>query len=187
MSATQERPADWQHFAAIPWCSRHLQEHDIIPWIPRLWQSHKFPIDDHLWRNTLNNANAITAFLLFYRQLSQPGQLVEEVKAFVSLEWGVGGYPGLAHGGITTVIFDEILGLHARLNRELKAIAGVYMTGYLNTSFVKPVKIPSTVLVISRIVKLESRKLWMTGEIQDAEETVLAKAECLFIAANTKL
>ncbi|KAI1336481.1 HotDog domain-containing protein [Xylariaceae sp. FL0016] len=177
----------WEHYMAKPWCASHLQHADISPWCPPWLRPPQDVRDDPFWSKTLSTPDTVSAFLLFYHRPPRSNARVDELKGFLDLEWGVGGYPATAHGGITTVVFDEVLGLHGRLNHERKAFGGAFMTAYLNTSFLQPVKLPSTVLVISRLAKYEDRKLLMTGEIQDEKGVVLAKAEALFVVLKNRL
>jgi acyl-coenzyme A thioesterase PaaI-like protein len=85
-------------------------------------------------------------------------------------------------------ILDEVTGLLSTLNRRRGAFARTpSMTGYLNTRFLNPVKAPGVVLARARIVKIEERKVFIDGTIEDADGSVLAKADALFITLKTRL
>ncbi|KAI0470717.1 HotDog domain-containing protein [Xylariaceae sp. FL0804] len=171
------------HFAAIPWCAELLNTPGLTLWSP--------PRDATLWTRTLNVPDAVAAFLLFYRAPATPRTaLVEEVSALVSLGPGINGFPGVAHGGIIAVTFDEVLGRHVWLNgsdREGGLPNPVHMTKYLTSTFARPVPVPGTYRVVSRIARHEGRRVYVTGEMRDGEGTVLATADALWVAVKTKL
>ncbi|KAL1903166.1 hypothetical protein Sste5346_000451 [Sporothrix stenoceras] len=143
---------------------------------------------------------------------------VLELKAFMRLGPGVNGHIGVSHGGIVATILDEVLGLLIPLNRarakhnerigatapplpanadpngpEAAAIASAsvdkgFVTGYLNTTYVRPVRTPAPILVTARYVRKEgSRKYYLEGAIWDDKSQVLAKADCVFIALKERL
>lgn len=140
---------------------------------------------------------------------------VVELKGFMRLGSGVNGHIGLAHGGIVATILDEVVGLLIPLNRgrlrinkqngheppqpeptspaEVAAaksghITKSYVTGYLNTTYVRPVKTLATVLVTARYTRMEgTRKFFFEGGIHDENNQLLAKCECVFITLRGKL
>ncbi|CAK7242501.1 MAG: hypothetical protein STHCBS139747_003996 [Sporothrix thermara] len=141
-----------------------------------------------------------------------------ELKALLRLGPGVNGHRGVTHGGIVAAILDEVLGLLIPLNHrrakynerigatapplpasadptgpEAAAAASArvdkgFVTGFLNTTYVRPVRTPAPVLVTARYTRLEgTRKFYVEGAIWDDKSQVLAKAECLFIALKERL
>ncbi|CAK7567945.1 MAG: hypothetical protein SEPTF4163_005923 [Sporothrix epigloea] len=143
---------------------------------------------------------------------------VLELKALLRLGPGLNGHRGVAHGGIVATILDDVLGLLIPLNQrranhnrrvgaeaplspvsakftapEAAAAASAkidkgFVTGYLNTTYIRPVRTPAQVLVTARYTRIEgTRKFYVEGAIWDNKSQVLAKAECLFIALKEKL
>ncbi|CAK7229017.1 hypothetical protein SBRCBS47491_007106 [Sporothrix bragantina] len=141
-----------------------------------------------------------------------------ELKALMRLGPGLNGHKGVSHGGIVATILDEVLGLLIPLNRrrakhnrrvgatapplpaladpagpEAAAAASAdvekgFVTGYLNTTYVRPVRTPAPVLVTARYTRMEgTRKFYVEGAIWDDKSQVLAKADCVFIALKERL
>ncbi|RYP78424.1 hypothetical protein DL771_000609 [Monosporascus sp. 5C6A] len=172
---------DLKFFTEIPWCAKHLSRPDTTIWIPYWKRKDAPPQTNLLFARSLNTPDTLPAVVACYQKQAQDDARVDELKAFVALGEGVGGFPGVLHGGVTTAVFDEVLGMIVDLNHERGVFHDMFMTGYLNTSFVRPVPVPGTVLVTAKLVELGERKMLVAGTMQDENETVLAKAEALFV------
>lgn len=87
------------------------------------------------------------------------------------------GAPGLAHGGVLASALDETLG---SLNWLLQAIA---VTGRLETDYVRPVPVGTTLHLTARCRAVAGRKIYSTaeGRIGGPEGPVAVRAEALFI------
>ncbi|KAM0328029.1 hypothetical protein ACHAQA_005430 [Verticillium albo-atrum] len=178
---------DVQHFLAIPWCAAHL-----TPTTIRETPSSRFSKasgEDNFFSTTLNTPGTITAFLSFYNApLPDAPPLVREVDFLVTLGPDVAGYPSICHGGLVAALLDEVLGLIFPVNKSRGAIPEqAYMTGYLNTTYLKPVKVPGTYLCRARVLRVEGRKCFLLGTVEDENGTVLAKADSLYVAVREKL
>ncbi|KAH6692381.1 HotDog domain-containing protein [Plectosphaerella plurivora] len=183
---------DVKHFQAIPWCRALLEEPNIV----RETASSRYlkpSGEDILFATVLNTPDTIKAFLALYRlpppsPPGSPATRIDEARFLITLGYNVAGYPHVCHGGIVMTILDEVIGLLLPLNKERNAIPETsYMTGYLNTSFLKPVSVPGTYLCRSTIDKVEGRKYWMTGTIEDSTGAVVARGEALYIGLKEKL
>lgn len=88
------------------------------------------------------------------------------------------GAPGLAHGGILAAAFDEALG--AAVGNLVQRPA---VTGKLETDFVRPVPVGSTLLITTRVDGVAGRKLYVSAEGRlDAEDgPVAVRARALFV------
>lgn len=88
------------------------------------------------------------------------------------------GAPGLAHGGILAAAFDEALG--AAVGNLLQRPA---VTGRLETDFVRPVPVGSTLLITARIDGVAGRKLYASaeGRLDTADGPVALRARALFV------
>ncbi|GKT45584.1 acyl-coenzyme A thioesterase THEM4 [Colletotrichum spaethianum] len=117
------------------------------------------------------------------------GHLVRELKSLLTLRAGVNGYPNVSHGGIVATVLDETIGMVFLVNKTegLMPEEESYMTAYLNVTYVRPVQTPQTVLCVVEVVRVQGRKWWIRGRIEDREGRVLAKAESLFVRLKEKL
>jgi acyl-coenzyme A thioesterase PaaI-like protein len=87
------------------------------------------------------------------------------------------GAPGLAHGGLLSCAFDEALGKLMWLVRQPA------VTGKLETSFLAPVPVGSTLFINAEILGQEGRKIYTKAEGRiGADNGVLAvEAAAIFI------
>ncbi|MBK3627539.1 PaaI family thioesterase [Streptomyces asoensis] len=87
------------------------------------------------------------------------------------------GAPGLAHGGILATALDETLG---SLNWLLRTIA---VTGRLETDFVRPVPVGTTLYLEAEVTAVARRKIYSsaTGRIGGPDGPVAVRADALFI------
>ncbi|KAI3318754.1 thioesterase superfamily protein [Xylariaceae sp. AK1471] len=178
---------DHIHFSTIPWCANHLQGNRIITGTPSS-RALKPIEEDSLFADTLKSERTIVQMLHVYEEPISPAERVDEVKAFLTLGSGLNGHPNVCHGGLVTTILDEAIGLLLPINMERQAIpVGSYMTAYLNTSFVKPVPTPTTILARACFTKVEGRKYFTQGTIEDKDGVVLARADALYVQLKSSL
>lgn len=87
------------------------------------------------------------------------------------------GAPGLAHGGVLATALDETLG---SLNWLLRTIA---VTGRLETDFVRPVPVGTTLYLEAEVTAVAGRKIYSTatGRIGGPGGRVAVRADALFI------
>lgn len=101
--------------------------------------------------------------------------------ATVTAEFDVGaahqGAPGLIHGGLLTLAFDEVMGSLQWLLR-IPAV-----TGRLETDFLKPIPVGRTVHLSATCVGVHGRKLYhrAEGRLDGPEGTLVARAAALFV------
>lgn len=173
--------------ASTPWCKSLLDNKNLVVEIP-VGRQVKRGGDDAAFAYTFKTKHTIPIYLVFYQPPEKSGEPVNEVLGILQLRGGLNGFPNTCHGGIVATILDEIMGELINVNLKHRAIMRTsYMTAYINTTYVKPVRTPSTILARGRISKIDGRKLLATAAIEDGEGTVLAKAEALFIGLNRKL
>lgn len=88
------------------------------------------------------------------------------------------GAPGLAHGGVLSLAFDEVLGYLTFL------IGRPAVTARLQTSFTRPVPVGSTLYINASVTGMTDRKLYTTaeGRLDAADGPVAATASALFVA-----
>lgn len=87
------------------------------------------------------------------------------------------GAPGLAHGGLLSCAFDEALGKLMWLVREPA------VTGRLETSFLMPVQVGTTLHIEAEIVGQDGRKIYCkaAGHIGSTTGPVAVEAAAIFI------
>lgn len=87
------------------------------------------------------------------------------------------GAPGLAHGGLLSLAFDEALG---KLMWLLRAPA---VTGRLETDFIKPVPMGSTLHITAEITGQVNRKVYTSaiGRLNSPDGEIAVRAAALYI------
>lgn len=87
------------------------------------------------------------------------------------------GAPGLAHGGVLATALDETLG---SLNWLLRTIA---VTGRLETDFVRPVPVGTTLHLEAEVTAVAGRKIYSTatGRVGGPDGPVAVRADALFV------
>lgn len=87
------------------------------------------------------------------------------------------GAPGLAHGGLLSLAFDEALG------KLMWLIRSPAVTGRLETDFIKPIPIGTTLYISAVITGQVNRKVYTeaVGRINGPEGEIAVRAAALFI------
>jgi len=91
------------------------------------------------------------------------------------------GAPGLAHGGLLAAAFDETLGM--TVGQLLRQPA---VTGRLETDFLRPVPVGSTLHIVGQLDGIAGRKVYASAEGRlDAPDGPLAlRARALFVIVD---
>jgi acyl-coenzyme A thioesterase PaaI-like protein len=89
------------------------------------------------------------------------------------------GPPGLVHGGVIALIFDELLGAAAVIN-ECPGF-----TGTLTVKYLRGTPVRTTLTMEAFVERVEGRKTFVTGEIRNGD-VVTASATGIFIATETQ-
>lgn len=87
------------------------------------------------------------------------------------------GAPGLAHGGVLATALDETVG---SLNWLLRTVA---VTGRLETDYLRPVPVGTTLHLEAEVTAVAGRKIYSTatGRIGGPDGPVAVRADALFI------
>ncbi|KAL0934381.1 thioesterase superfamily protein [Colletotrichum truncatum] len=181
---------EFEHFASIPWCAKVLAKFDSPSHVVQVSANRTIlPTKENSYvGGTLNTPDTIAAWLVLYPRPQPPDWKVDELCSLITFKDGTIGFPGTAHGGIVALVLDEVTGMTIVAQRpEGTEPNKDFRTAYLNTTFLKPVPAPGTVLVRSRISKTEGRKNFVTAEIENENGEVLAKAEVLYVSIRNKL
>lgn len=91
------------------------------------------------------------------------------------------GPPGYLHGGLVATLLDEAM---SKLNRPLNVLA---MTRHMEVDYLRPVPLFEPLIVISRHLRRDGRKLFHQAEIQVPNGVVLARAKGLFIVIDERM
>jgi acyl-coenzyme A thioesterase PaaI-like protein len=88
------------------------------------------------------------------------------------------GAPGLAHGGLLSVAFDEAMGFLLRL-LEQPAV-----TGRLEVDYLRPVPVGTTLVIAAECLGVAGRKIYTAGEgrLDGADGPVAVRSTGLFVA-----
>lgn len=97
--------------------------------------------------------------------------------ALVKFGGSVDGHPGVVHGGILSLIFDDALGFGYEAIEVSHAV-----TANLNIDFRAPVPAGAHVRVAAQLEHREGRKLFWTAQMTSLDQSVLyAEAKSLYI------
>jgi acyl-coenzyme A thioesterase PaaI-like protein len=169
------------NLSKIPWCAELLNDKNLTAFISPSRQI-KPDGSDKLFNSTLNTKTTIPEYVALYQQPQNQDAPIMELKAIFTLGSDVNGFPNVCHGGIVATLLDEVMGELINVNLKHRTIKRTsYMTGYLNTSYKGKVTTPGTYLVVARMGKVDGRKLFISGTVEDGKGSVLTKGEALFI------
>ncbi|EPE30507.1 Thioesterase/thiol ester dehydrase-isomerase [Glarea lozoyensis ATCC 20868] len=190
-TATHNQPTPFPltHFHSIPWCHALLTQKHIL----HTSTPDRTPLPSAeavLVRETLNTPHTVRACVTYLRYLGRPNESVGETKArpflecaaLLDLGLGVSGFAKTAHGGVLAVMLDEVLGTAANMQAE----KGAY-TASLKINFKRPVKLPQVVLVRGRVERVEGKKIFVKGTVEDSEGVVMGEGEALFVDVGREI
>ncbi|KAI9720295.1 MAG: hypothetical protein M1828_005758 [Chrysothrix sp. TS-e1954] len=151
--------------------------------------------EDTFLARTLSTPSTITRWQSFYVPRSSPGRVAPsihfseagrpcgELHILLTLASGMNGKDGIAHGGLVSVLFDELITALANFHRE--ELTSGY-TATLKVDYKAPVTTPGSYLLRAWLDERSGgRKAWVKGDIvgvdKDDELIVLAKGEGLVL------
>lgn len=173
--------SEMEHFRSIPWCAKHLSRpNQVFRHISS--REGQYATPHNLVTKTLNTPSTIPTILLFHDAPRRPDDMITELSGLITLGPDVAGHGGIAHGGLILTLLDEVSGELGIMNCLSGAISyPLVVTGYLNTKFIRPVPVPSTVFMRSWMERVEGRKFFFGVVIEDCEGVALASADALFV------
>lgn len=91
------------------------------------------------------------------------------------------GWRGIAHGGISYAVLDEVMGRSNRVYDDFNHLPYVaVVTGEISCRYIKPVPIGETIYAYGRVDGEEGRKRFTSAELMLADGTVLQRARGIF-------
>lgn len=87
---------------------------------------------------------------------------------------------GFVHGGVLASVLDEAMSKAIHASAHGASIMA--MTRHIETEYLRPVPLGAKLTLRGREDRVEGRKHFCSGTIEDAEGTVLARGKALFIA-----
>jgi acyl-coenzyme A thioesterase PaaI-like protein len=124
-------------------------------------------------------ANPQGLHLSFITDASNPEAIT--ATAQVQLDRMHEGPPGHIHGGIVAALLDEAM---SKLNRPLNVLA---MTRHMEVDYLRPAPLFQPLVLVSRHLRREGRKLFHQAELQRPDGTVLSRGKGVFIVVDEKL
>lgn len=176
------------HFLAIPWTAEHLNDPSNQVAFPPGSNNADGRGYEEVWAKTLNTEETFPAFIAFHRKPDEDREFISNITAFVTANHGVDGFPGMMHGGMVATLLDEVAGIVIGINQMRRVLPlKRFVTGYLNTTFIHAVPVPSTLMLTAKVAKQEGRKLLIEATIQNDSGLVLAKGDVLYIESKSRL
>lgn len=173
--ARQEEMSD---FDALPWCKSIIT---TPGWTPLASRGDN---GNALFSRTLWTPETFRARLALYKGAPSPScSATGQLRILLSIGHGMDGWPGMCHGGVVSLIFDDVV-------QELTCaeMGGTTATAHLEIDFKKPVRTPGVVLCQASMPRPpEGRKGWVRATIEDGEGTVLAAADGMVVSIQGKL
>src|ERR1700761_2168510 len=179
MSGPKKAPpipqATLDHFQSIPWVATHLADPAFHP--VHLSRTLTHPGAGHsLMASPWTTPDTILHILSIYRPPSSSER--GEIRRFYTFGRGLNAHPNLLHGGVIAAILDSTLG--NAIGQQLREHSATF-TVKLTVEYKKPVGTPGTVMAKAWIVKVEGRKVWVQGVVEDAVGNVHAKADGMWL------
>lgn len=100
---------------------------------------------------------------------------VDEVRTHFIIQTAHQGFPGIAHGGITAAILDEVGGRVMTIGHPMR----LGLTAKLAVRYRQPVPLGQPLLAVGRVYRLRGRLLEARAHLQLPAGPVLAEADLL--------
>ncbi|KAJ9606441.1 hypothetical protein H2200_009402 [Cladophialophora chaetospira] len=176
-------PETLDHFRKISWVLAHLSDPAFRPVHLSRTLTHS-GTGHTLMASTWNTPKTIQHILSIYRAHDEASGQTGQIRRFYTFGDGLNAHPNLLHGGVIASILDSTMG---NAIGQARADYGATFTVKLTVEYKKPVTTPGTVMARAWIVKIEGRKVWVEGVVEDGKGNVYARAEGLWLRAKAKL
>ncbi|KXH36288.1 thioesterase superfamily protein [Colletotrichum nymphaeae SA-01] len=169
---------------ALPWCRALLKNPTVVTFIPPSRVPENTNPHDRFFGKTLNNLTGIPACISFHTEATGRS-VITELSSLFALSRGVDGYPNIAHGGMTAVLIDEVLGVLIQRNMDTERGDPIFkmntVTSSMNIKYLKPIKTPSVVLGTGQIKEIRGKKIMLKAVLKDADGMELVTCDSIWI------
>jgi len=171
------RQEDLSLFSA-PWCQALFTRPDFIR---VYWPDRRPPppLYDHcsnsMFAETLWTDRTLRACIQFTLSLPENPYYPYEYCQLFALGDGLDGMTGRGHGGLTSLLMDQCMGICATRAHLAASTANLYI------DFKNPVGTPCLVLIRARVEKIEGKRCWGSGVMEDGMGKVYAEGKGLFV------
>lgn len=100
----------------------------------------------------------------------------KDITCLVKFGTSLNGYPGVVHGGITALMFDNTYGFVL-----VTAKTGPAFTANLSVNYKKPILPDTYGIITARVSSMDDRKIYMEATLSNPEGELLANSTALFI------
>lgn len=163
-------------FAGIPWCEAIIEDPDFKATTPRI---QKYDRHNPFWYELVRNDKSVPAHCLLYRTGNSIPESMMEARELIDYGSEVTGQRGICHGGFLATIVDEAAGAFLRVYEYDNNIDP--RTAYLNINYKKAVETPGVMLVTTKFLLREGRKMRLEVRISDKEGDTCLVADILYI------
>lgn len=169
-------------FSTTNW-TRSITEDPAYVAVPSPSRESKGISEHALISETLNTRHTIGSWLTMQKKPAAGDTLITETHTLLSLGPGVSGYPGILHGSMVGLVVDETTGTLLQLNADAgdPDFNGFIVTASLKTTFMRPIPVPSIILVTTRFRERTGHKWYIDATIRDEANDVLALGETLWV------
>jgi uncharacterized protein (TIGR00369 family) len=165
-----------EDFTPHPWVQTLLSDRTVTK--SQLSRRSPVPaegVSNSLFASTLHTDRAVRAYISCSRTSPSSNH---ETYIIVSLGDGLDGAGGRLHGGFIAALLDQVMGSAAVMVREMGSSPA---TKEMYVRFRKPVATPGVILGRARVERVEGKRSWVKGWVEDGRGTVYAEGEATFV------
>lgn len=161
----------------------HFETRPAIKYDDPRWEGR---ILNTMFNITLAHEDGIRAGLSFQRPCKEPDTLSKMEDCYlISIGTGLDGRPGRGHGGLTSLLMDQVLGTTATHYAKSPG-DDPPATATMTVDYKAPVDTPGIILIRSWLTEQSGRKVWMKGVIEDGKGRLCASGKALFVHPRPK-
>ncbi|KAF2491928.1 hypothetical protein BU16DRAFT_98405 [Lophium mytilinum] len=174
----------FEDFATHPWVQTLLSDSTII----KSPLSSRAPdpaegVSNSFFATTLHTKRAVRAYISCSRpdpnaSSSDTEPPAHENYIIVSVGDGLDGADGRLHGGFSAALLDQVMGGCAVMCNNMGSSPA---TKEMYVRFRKPVATPGVILARATVEKVEGKRTWVKGWVEDGMGTVYAEGKATFV------
>lgn len=166
---------------------RHPEiQYDTLPANDYDEEQRKGVVFNSMFNTTLSHDEGIRATLSFQRPCRELDAVSQYEDCYLfSLGTGLDGRPGRGHGGLTSLLMDQITGSTA-VRYKKDPSNDPPATATMTVDYKAPIDTPCVIFARSWVTELSGRKVWVKGIIQDRKGRLCASGKALFVHPRTK-